>query len=671
MVNLTHSDRRSGSLRLSPLALALLSFAVIAPCSAQQMFPLEVEEVVVSDIRSERSGVSTSASIVVISREEIEESGAAHVVDVLRGRGGVQVSEFFGDGSRVNLGIRGFGESANANVLVLVDGRRLNNNDIGAPDFNSISLNDIERIEIIQGSAGVLFGDQAVGGVINIITRRPEKRRVEIGAEAGSYNRRGVHASVSQRLENGFYYRLSGEKRASDNYRDHNDINVGSVFANTGFEYASGDVFAEFLHVNEKLQTPGALFADEVAENRRQVAPPFANDFINTETTVERVGIKQAISDWLSLEAEATNREAETDFLLSGRAFPGSPSEQSRHLVAFTPRLIAAYPTRNGELLVTLGHDLELFDYKLSSVFGVQENDQKVRGTYVQLVVPVHRKLSLTLGAREASVKNDLRDNFTFPAGISIDDSEFFTELGVSFRPTNQWRLFARRDESVRFPKVDEYLDSAPPGTILKTQTGVSYELGVEWSNGRHDARVVAYRLDLNNEIAAVPGVGFSGFPANTNLDATRRDGLIVGGGAQITDRLRVSADYSFIDARVVEGLLDGNRVPFVAEHILRIAGEYDVTPRWRLYGEVQAISDRVFSGDFDNELGTLPGYSVVNLNTDYRYENWTFEARINNLLDKKYSDYGARASDAGTPVESFYPSPERNFRINVRLDFD
>ncbi len=246
----------------------------------------------------------------------------------------------------------------------------------------------------------------------------------------------------------------------------------------------------------------------------------------------------------------------------------------------------------------------------------------------------------------------------------------------MSFRPSAQWRLFARRDESVRFAKVDEFLDPVP-GTILKTQTGVSYELGVEWFGARHDARLVVYRLDLDNEIAAVPGVGPFGLPANTNLEPTRRDGIILSGGFQATDSLRLSGDYSYIDARVVDGALDGNRVPFVAKHNLRLAGEYSVTPGWRFYGEVQAISDRVFSGDFDRQLDTLPGYTVVNLKTDYRYRNWTFEARVNNVLDKEYSDFGARATIFPPPlfnaqaVESFFPSPERNFWLGARLEFD
>ena len=660
----------------APIVLGALTAALAMPLAAQEATTLSVEEVVVSGTRSAQSEVTVPASIDIITRDEIEKSGARHVAEVLRGRGGVQISDQFGDGSRVAVGVRGFGETANANTLILVDGRRLNNNDIANPNLNSISLQDVERIEIIRGSAGTLFGDQAVGGVINIITRRPDKLRLELGGSGGSYGRRGVHGSLSQRTDSGIYYRISAEERAADNYRDHNDIEVRNLFANAGYEYATGDVFAELQYSEEKLETPGALFADEVAEDRRQAVAALSDDFVDTETTAIRAGVKQTLTDWLAFEAEGTNREEQSDFFLSFRGFPGSPGQQYRHLIGFTPRFIAAVPVQYGDLLVTLGHDLELFDYTIRSVIGRQRNDQKVRGTYVQLVAPVHPKLSLTVGARDAKVENDLQDTFTFPTGVNIDDSEFVTEIGLSLRPTPQWRLFARRDESVRFAKVDEYTDPAP-GTILKTQTGVSYELGVEWSNGRHDGSVVVYRLDLDNEIAAIPGAGLFGASANINLPETQRDGLIVSAGIQAMERLRLSGDYSYIDAKVTSGALDGNRVPFVAKHSLRLATEYDLSPKWRLFGEVQAISDRVFSGDFDRVLDTLPGYTVLNVKSDYRYREWTIAARVNNVLDKEYSDFGARATifppPAFAPVQlaSFFPAPDRNFWLTATLQFD
>ena len=148
----------------------------------------QIPAVVVSAARTEQSTLTTPASITVITREQIEISGARHINELLRGQGGVQINDLYGDGSRSSVGMRGFGETAASNTLVLVDGRRLNNPDIAAQDMNSIALEDVERIEIVQGSAGVLFGDQAVGGVINVITRKPGVPRYSLQLSAGSYN---------------------------------------------------------------------------------------------------------------------------------------------------------------------------------------------------------------------------------------------------------------------------------------------------------------------------------------------------------------------------------------------------------------------------------------------------------------------------------------------------
>ena len=145
---------------------------------------------VVSAARTEQSTVTIPATINIISRQEIEASGASNVSEVLRNQGGIYLTDFFGAGTHSSVAMRGFSSStAASNTLVIVDGRRLNNIDLSAPDLNSISIKDIERIEIIQGSAGTLYGDQAVGGVINIITKVPEQARKEIQLSAGSYDR--------------------------------------------------------------------------------------------------------------------------------------------------------------------------------------------------------------------------------------------------------------------------------------------------------------------------------------------------------------------------------------------------------------------------------------------------------------------------------------------------
>jgi outer membrane receptor for ferrienterochelin and colicin len=100
----------------------------------------------------------------------------------------VRLANNSGDTSQTALSLRGFGDNAAANSLILVDGFPLINSSLLAPNFNSIPLSDIERIEISQGSEGSLWGNQAVGGVVNIITKHPKKFNFNSIISTGSYN---------------------------------------------------------------------------------------------------------------------------------------------------------------------------------------------------------------------------------------------------------------------------------------------------------------------------------------------------------------------------------------------------------------------------------------------------------------------------------------------------
>lgn len=626
---------------------------------------VKVAPVVVSATRSLQSSVPTAAAISIIDRTEIEASGARHIAEVLRGRGGVQLRDTYGDGSRATVSMRGFGANAASNTLILVDGRRLNNSDLGEPDLNSIALKDVERIEIIQGSAGVLFGDQAVGGVINVITRTPRDFAASVAVSAGSFDARAIRGAVADRNANGLAYRFSGETRSTDNYRDNNRQEYTNLFGRLDYRHqGNGSVFLEHQAIDENLNLPGAIFADQVTANRKQTR--FPNDYTDSRSNITRLGLQQELHDNWQLEAELTKRRSDGKGILSNSNFT-----QGRDNIGFTPRLIGAIPMSSGDLLLTLGVDLDRTDYNITSPFGTTSNRQVQQGLYAQSVVPLTERLSATLGARQAEVKNDLTDSFSFPTGTRLDDSEFVTSAGLSFSATPDWRVFARRDEVLRFPKVDEYTNTDATITLLKTQTGESYELGSEWQRDGHDARVVLYRLDLENEIDYDPSASF-GFGGNTNLDPTQRTGLILDGHIKASDALRLGSAYGYVDAEFDRGNFAGNRIPFVAKHTFSLNANYQLNTDWHLFGEAQFISARVPQGDYGNSLNKLPGYTVYNAALDYQVAAWKLGLRVDNITDKRYSDIAIRAFNPWpTETTGLYPAPERSARVTAEYRFE
>ncbi|HUP91410.1 MAG TPA: TonB-dependent receptor [Solimonas sp.] len=646
----------------------LLAGALAAPFASFAQGSMELPPITVTATRSEQSELRLPASVRTISRAEIEASGAAHVVEVLRATGTMQVTDFFGDGSRTQVDVRGFGDAANATTLILVDGRRLNNPDIATPDLNSIALKDVERIEIIEGSAGALYGDQAVGGVINIITRKAADPGFDLEARSGSYDALAGRSSARLGFDD-TELRFSAEDRRSRNYRDHNRLDYDNLFGRGQRDWRSGQVFVEGARIEEQLQTPGALFAGELARDRRQSSATFAGDFSNTQTRLLRVGLRQALGAHWQLEAEGTQRSSAGVFRLSFAGFPSAQdSTQDRKVRSFNPRLSGSLPMLGRTAQLTLGADLQHARYRLSSPFGVQTNDQRMQDVYAQATLPLPGAVDLTLGARQARIENQVLDGFTFTVPTRFGDAETAAQAGLAWQPLPALRLFARYDSNFRYAKIDEFTSAgAPPGTAtnpLRTQTGKSYETGADVSAGPLRLRATLYRLETENEIAFNP-LSF----ANENLAQTQRDGALLDLRWQALRVLALAAGAHYVDAQVTQGALAGKDVPMVAQRTGSLAATVQWPARGSLRAEALYTGSRAFAGDFDNTLARLPSHTVVNLAAAWPVGPVELAARVNNLLDREYSEYGASAFDAGE-VASFLPSPERNFSLSLRYDY-
>jgi iron complex outermembrane recepter protein len=646
--------------------LFLVTAAAALPVLSPAQEPPALEPVVVVGTRSEQERNRLPAAVTVITRDQIERSGARHVAEVLRMAGALLVSDLYGDGSRVNLDLRGFGDTAHSGTLVLVDGRRLNNADLAPPDLGTIAVNDIERIEIIQGSATTLYGDQAVGGVVNIVTRHARGFAAEAGAEAGSDDALGARAALAQ-AAGAASVRLSAQSRATDNYRDHNALEAHHVLARLGYGFGSASAFVEAGYVDEDLQTPGPLFAAELARDRRQSTPAFRRDFSATRTHFTRLNWRQPFGDW-TLDADLMRRVSDGEFRLSFASGFSSPGTQDRELWSLHPRASAELPTTWGDALLTLGLDGQLTDYRLdSAAFGLQSNDHRETGAYAQAIVPLPANLELTLGGRAARVDNTLQDAFAFPTPTRLRDDESSGEAGLALRPHAAMRAFARYERVFRFAKVDELTNAcapAPGAVNLDTQRGHSWEAGVELGDAGARLRATGYRLELRDEIA-FDGTACFGFGANVNLERTRRDGLIVEGSWALAQALWLDGAWHHLDSEVRGGGISGRDIPLVPRDAGRLALAGRLPAGFSARLEAQAVGKRRFAGDFDNTLGHLPRFSVANAVLGWSPGALRVEARVNNVFDREYTEYGAAGFDAGfTERESFFPSPERNVRV-------
>ena len=188
------------------------------------------------------AGRDGQAGYRIIGRERIEQSGADSLPQLLQSTAGIHTSDGVGGGGSASIDMRGFGAAAASNVAVLIDGRKINTpTDSSSLYLNSIDLDNVERIELIEGSAGTLYGNQAVGGMINIITRKPGARQVSARAGYGSYQSGELGAAYSERFDNGLSLALNANSARSDNYRDHNASDVKRLSARLGMRHGRGE----------------------------------------------------------------------------------------------------------------------------------------------------------------------------------------------------------------------------------------------------------------------------------------------------------------------------------------------------------------------------------------------------------------------------------------------
>lgn len=604
-------------------------------------------------------------AVTVIDRQAIEESNARTLAEVLSGQAGIQLTDIFGDGTTTTVDLRGFGSTAPSNVLILIDGRRLNNSaDIGAPALNRVPLRQIERIEILRGSAGVRHGNQAVGGVVNIITRDTALAAAFLEVGVGSFDERSAAAAASTPLGERTSLRASANHDETDNYRDHNRLSADLYSLRLDHDYGRGKAFAEITGAREYQQTPGSLFADELATDRKASAPAYAGDFSDTDSTAGRIGLTHDLDSIWHLEGDLDWRQEDRRFVTSFRAFPGSEAEQDRRTWAFRPRLVRREAGDKGLFELTLGMDIERTDYELESQFGVQRMKQEIDGIFAEASLPLTDRLEATAGIRHTRARIRIDTN-----GDRMDLPDRFTvgSLGLAMHPTTDLGIFLRADQNFRLATVDEHtnvLFGQPVG--IKNQQGISYEAGAEWRRGIQEWRLTFYRLDLKDEISFDADT-FS----NINLEQTRRLGGSLEGSWRLAPGWRSYAQYTYTEGEITDGPFSGNRIPGVARHTARLSIDGRLSSRTTAMAEAVYTGDRILGGDYANAFAPLDAFTVVNAAITYELEGWCFRGRIDNLLDDEYNADGAVGfDDSFTQRAAYFPAPERRFSLTLSYDF-
>jgi iron complex outermembrane receptor protein len=391
--------------------LSFLGLAIGNAYGVENEEIITLETVVVTATRTEQDIERVPANVTVIDEEDMKNSNATTVVDLLRSEEGIVVRDLLGNGKGAQVDLRGFGESGPYNTLVLVDGRRVNEIDLSGVAWTQIPLEQIERIEIVRGTGTVLYGDNAVGGVINIITKIPYKEPVlSAGVSGGSYGRNKEQIAISGGGER-VGASLFASHDATDGYRENGEFkanDIGGKIIVDATESLSVNVAGSYH--SDEYGLPGPLTEEEVDSNPRASTRPL--DDAESIDQYLKLGFDLALDTYGSIATDLSYRNRKTDTQFISFDF-ASDSETSTW--AITPRYTWANEIFGHANTLIAGIDFYRSEQDLESFYGtpvapysISKVERDTNGFYVNDEFSLFDNLILTAGARSERVTYDL-----------------------------------------------------------------------------------------------------------------------------------------------------------------------------------------------------------------------------------------------------------------------
>ncbi|MFL6716672.1 MAG: TonB-dependent receptor plug domain-containing protein [Burkholderiaceae bacterium] len=594
-------------LRHAPFLAAAIAAAFPLSTLAQQT-DAALPAVQVTATRTPQPVRDVLTDNVVITAEQIAASGQTNLVDLLQQQRGLEVSRYGGPGTAASVFLRG---SSNAQNVVLIDGVRVGSSTLGGATWSALPLSQIDRIEIVYGPLSTMYGADAVGGVVQIFTRKGERApSLTVGAGLGSYGTRNLEAGLSGATggEHAVRYSVNVAREHAEGF---SATRPESLFSNPdkdGYtrESASGQLGMDLAKGHEI----GLTFLHSRLEGEYDVGPSTEND-----RSISQVGAYSIYSrnhllpNWTSLLRLSSGLDKAKDI----SSF-GTDTAKTRQ---------DAFSWQND---ITIGSDLAqvLLERRIEHVESSSFNADSRTTNSIAASYQMRRGAHLA----SASVRNDDSSQY---------GSKTTGNLGYGYRITDALRVNASAGTSFRAPTYNELYF---PGYGLPTnrpEQGHNAEAGVYYEKGSDRFSAVYYRNRITDLIDYAPKC--PGSPAGAdvscayNINKALLTGLTLGASTRFGPyTLRGSLDFQ------------NPRDETTGQLLVRRAKRHGTLALEYAVGALAGGIETRFTSrrsDFD-DLGnptTLGGYALLNLYASYQVSrDWSVYGRWNNMLDKDYA---------------------------------
>jgi len=648
-----------------------IAAALIAAAAPFALAQSPEDAVVVTATRFPERRLDAPVGMIIIGAQEIARDTARTLPELLSHLGGVYTRDNSGSPDR-QVDLRGFGITGDQNTLVLLDGVRINENDLSTTKLSSIPLQSIERIEILPGGGAVLFGGGASGGTINIITKAPTPNQTSgsLFAGYGSYASADIRAGANYAGEQ-LGLALNAGHQESNNYRRNNRLRQDSLVGDTRYGDGETNVGLKFGADLQRLQLPGVRSEVEYVDDPRGAHTP--RDWSERQGEFGTLSFSRSVGP-LGFAADFGYRDGESTAFFA----PSSYSRINQRNLAFSPRVRWLFTAFGIDNVLIAGVDWSDWDYDRRSAsslsaFGMPDfstsGTQRSLGTYVQYNGQLTASTKLTLGVRDQRATDHRMATGFGPPDQSETQNLQAWEVGISQTLTERWQVYGKASTSFRVANIDENGATAT-GELLKAQTARHKELGVEYRLRGAKLRASLFEIDLDNEIYFSPLVpGPFGPGANTNLSPTHRSGAELSGQWPVTPTVDLAGSFAYQVAKFRTGTyggvdVSGKDVPLVPRQLASLRLSWRVADKTIFGAAANYVGHQRYDNDQDNSFPrVMPAYALVDVKLTKEWADWKYSAAINNLFDKKYFNYGVvdTFNVCGTPT-CVYPQAGRVF---------
>lgn len=548
-----------------------LNAFVLMPSYGQSVITdsVRLNEVIVTGTRTETNLRNLPMSIAVVGNKAIENRLDQSLLPVLTeevpglfitGRGimGYGVST----GSAGGMKIRGVGDSPTTGILMLIDGHPQYMGLMGHPLADSYQSMMADRVEVVRGPASVLYGSNALGGVINIITKKQLQDGIRTNAQAmyGSYNTFSVEADNAVRSGKFSSYVSLGYNR-SDGHRENMDFEQYSGYAKIGYDITSNwNLFADLNLTNFKASNPG-MVSSPVLDNDANVTRGMTS--LAIENKYEKT------SGALKLYYNFGSHDID-----DGYAPGGNPRDY--HFRSnddmFGLSFYQNYRLFEGTQ-ATAGFDLQRFSGHAWNRYLDDRADQDITDKGINDI------------AGYVNFEQRLATKLLLNAGIRLDynghtGSEWIPQVGLSYLPSDMTTLKAIVSKGFRNPTIREMYMFPPQNPDLKQERLMNYELSLS-------QYLFEYKLSFDVNFFYIKGdnsitsVVINDRPLNINTGEIENYGLEIASHYRVSPNLRMSANYSFLHME--------HKVIAAPEHKLYAGADY-LKGKWGISSGIQYI---------------------------------------------------------------------------------